>query len=171
MIMILLFIALLPFGLFFLALLPLCMTCKKIQDVEHIDPATGNTVGVFRRGYPDAPSFYHFYRYPKGTEPGQSNNATITEQPIPQQIAFRDRPVLLPDGVSTFVHLSVYPSIHHNPPIHPSNPSICPFIHYFTEYYYSKKTCWCYKYSLAMHYLLVCLLVAPMSSWFPCPSC
>ena len=123
--MTLLFVALLPFGLFFLALLPLCMTCKKIQDAEHIDPATGNTVGVFRRGYQDAPSFYHFYRYPKGAEPGQSSNDTITEQPIPQQIAFRDRPVLLPDGVSTFIH----PSIHHNPPIKSTYMSIHSLFH------------------------------------------
>ena len=68
-----------------------------MKDIEHIDTETQNTVGLYRRCCPDAPGEYTFYRYPPGAEPGE--DGTITQQPIPQQIIFRDRPVKLPDGV------------------------------------------------------------------------
>lgn len=97
-IMILIFIALIPFGLFFLAFLPLCMKCKWMKDIEHIDPTTGNTVGIYRRGVPDAPSVYTYYRHPEGVA-----GDTVTQQPIPQLIIFKDRPVKLPDGNTTIV--------------------------------------------------------------------
>ena len=92
--MLLIFVALIPFGLFFLAFLPLCMKCKWMKDIEHIDPATGNTVGIYRRGVRDAPSVYTYYRHPDGV-----TGETVTQQPIPLHIVFRDRPVKLPDGV------------------------------------------------------------------------
>ena len=74
---------LLPFAL--LALYPLCCSfgVKWMKDIKHVHPVTRKIIGIYYRGFQDAPSFYEYQN--------EKNQTT--------RITFGTRPVLLPDGV------------------------------------------------------------------------
>ena len=68
--MVILFFSLLPFGLCFLAFLPLCTKCKWAKDANHIDPVSNNLIGRFQRGTVDAPQMIKYHRYPPPVQRG-----------------------------------------------------------------------------------------------------
>ncbi|XP_019850185.1 PREDICTED: uncharacterized protein LOC109580979 isoform X2 [Amphimedon queenslandica] len=103
MVIVILFFSLLPFGLCFLAFLPLCTKCKWTKDAYHVDPVSNNIVGRFQRGTVDAPQMIRYHRYPPPIQREQpvSQQAVGQLRAIPQLIVFGRKPANLPNIGST----------------------------------------------------------------------